>query len=196
MFGELNLEVHNSLNKKVDAKKGSLQEGFTLIELLMVIVILSVLAAVALAKFTDLSRDARIATIHSIEGALSTAANLVYMKSNIENITDGAVIINGNNVLVNDGYITGHWNKAWTHVLELGKPILHTPAGDECVINDICGVGNQKKAPPGLPIDLNKEKGLVLLWLNGMALDDLCYAFYYNPSDGKKPITGSVISGC
>lgn len=186
--------INSNLNLKNHAKKGSLQKGFTLIELVMVIVILSVLAATALAKFTDLSRDARIATIHSIEGALNTAANLVYMKSNIENVTDGAVIINGNNVLVNDGYITGHWNKAWTHVLELGKQILHTPVGNECVINDICGVGNQKKAP-GLAIKA-KDKGLVLLWLNGMRLNDLCYAYYYNPSDGNEPTTGSVTSGC
>lgn len=49
------------------------QAGFTLIELVMVIVILGILAAVALPKFTNLSADARDAALKGVAGAISSA---------------------------------------------------------------------------------------------------------------------------
>jgi len=59
------------------------QLGFTLIELVVVIVILGVLAATAAPKFIDLSSDARIATLESLEGSMRSASNLVKWSSNI-----------------------------------------------------------------------------------------------------------------
>lgn len=174
--------------------KKSQQSGFTLIELVIVIVILATLSATALSKFLDLATDARIETIQAMKGALSSTASLVYMKSNIDNVTDGFVKVNGNDVAVNDGYITGHWNNAWRYALEIGKDISFTQASEGCVLNDICGLGNQTGAP-GLPITVNGN-GLVLVWLNGMKLSDLCYAYYYNPSDGNEPTSGAIVSGC
>ncbi len=54
------------------------QTGFTLIELIMVIVILGVLAAVAIPKFTNLSADANAAAVQSVAGALGAAAATNY----------------------------------------------------------------------------------------------------------------------
>ena len=56
----------------------TLQRGFTLIELVIVIVILGILAAAALPRFSDLSQDARIASLNGVAGSLRSGAAIAH----------------------------------------------------------------------------------------------------------------------
>lgn len=52
--------------------------GFTLIELVIVIVILGILAAAALPRFSDLSQDARLAAVNGLAGSIRSAASIAH----------------------------------------------------------------------------------------------------------------------
>jgi len=62
------------MNKSIKSAQG----GFTLIELIVVIVILGILAATALPRFTNLSGDARLASLNAARGALTATAAMTH----------------------------------------------------------------------------------------------------------------------
>lgn len=67
--------------------------GFTLMELIIIMIIVSVLAAIAVPKYIDLSSDANTAAIKGVAGALS-GANATNFAARAANSTKGIAISN------------------------------------------------------------------------------------------------------
>jgi MSHA pilin protein MshA len=67
------------------------QNGFTLIELIIVIVVLGILSLFAFPKFSDLSSDAKIATLKQVNAQLRSAITLVQYKARVKGLKTATV---------------------------------------------------------------------------------------------------------
>ena len=87
--------IHDRRSIAAGCCASSAQRGFTVIELIVVIIILGVLTAVALPKFIDMGREARIAKLQAARGSIATAAVLANSKSITTGAAPGAAVTMG-----------------------------------------------------------------------------------------------------
>jgi MSHA pilin protein MshA len=81
------------------------QAGFTLIELVIVIVILGILAATALPRFSDLTTDARISALQGLAGGVRSASAITHATQLAKSLTsDTDVSLEGTTVAMSFGY--------------------------------------------------------------------------------------------
>lgn len=81
--------------------------GFTLIELVIVIVILGILAAAALPRFSDLSTDARVSAVNGLAGSLRSAASIAHATQLAKGFSQNvAVSLEGVSIAMSGSYPT------------------------------------------------------------------------------------------
>jgi prepilin-type N-terminal cleavage/methylation domain-containing protein len=173
------------------------RNGFTLIELIVVITILSVLSAVALARFVDLQSNARTSVIEGVNGTVKST----------------------NAILRQALWLDTYPTKVCPNFAPVGRVVEiyleGTPAGGNCtnttrfdpnVVWMIWGFMDDIAVDETIRLSGDFDEGNISwtdsFWgydLNddGNVQNDNCYFHYQQSlSDGDAPSTEAVISGC
>lgn len=152
--------------------------GFTLIELIMVIVILGILVAMAVPKFVDMGKDARVAALEGLKGTLATAARLARTQCAV---TSGCRLVGASGAQLT---IDGVNRQLW-----YGYPIGQTDGGVfgiEAFV-DFSGFTHIGSFNWSIPAYFEKD---------GAPTPAACRVRYMFRSDGAPPDITSETAGC
>ncbi len=163
--------------------KHPLQRGFTLVELITVILILGVLAAVALPRFTNLQSKAHEAKVKGIAGAMAAASSLVKASAMAEQVPCGSAT--GTSVTVEG--LAVDLNHCYPQALgSFGQGVLgaaNVLAGDDWVVG-----GNAGAAAAG---------SVLTIQLPAAATPANCSVTYTSPATAAvAPTIVTTLSGC
>ncbi|GIC77736.1 Tfp pilus assembly protein FimT/FimU [Moritella sp. F3] len=171
------------------------QQGFTLIELVIVIIVLGILAATAIPKFTNLSSDARIASLKGMEGAMRSGTNLIHSKAVVNNqdVNEATLSIDGINILLHSGYPVGNWMNGIRYIVNLDT--VEFSKDNAICTTDWCGMGNATTIPSGI-ISTTYPGRIGKVFPRGYRWSDQCGVYYLNHQDGTPAIIGLETEDC
>lgn len=164
------------MNKSMKSAQG----GFTLIELIVVIVILGILAATALPRFTNLSGDARLASLNAARGALSATAAMTHGRW-LVTPTVTSVAAEGINVTMNatSGYPAANENLARAAGLA---------AADYQVYTEGAATANR-------PVVAANQIAIVPAAIHGTPTASTCFVLYTAPTTANAAPTITIGNG-
>jgi len=168
--------------------------GFTLIELVVVIVLLGILAATAAPKFINLTKDAKIATLQGMQGAMRSGVQMIYSKAIVEDKTvgDDTLDVDGITITLHSGYPIGNWARGIRYIVNLDA-VAFSSASAVCTV-EWCGRGNQTSIPSGVTTTSPGRMGKV--YPKGYSWNDECGVYYINHENGSEPEIGLETDDC
>ena len=171
-----------------------MQKGFTLIELIVVIVLISILAGIVVPRFIDLQKDATIAKLEAMAGAMESGVDLVNAKAILENRIEGTdtIDVGGATMSLASGFPSAHWNNSVRYLVQLDNESFSTFV--EICAEDWCGKGNQTSTPGGVSLVLPAR--VAKAYPRGYSYNDECGVYFINRTDGSKPEIGIETADC
>lgn len=169
-------------------------KGFTLIELIILIVLLAIFSAVVAPRFISFPKEAKIASLEAMQGAMKSGADLIYSKAIVESKTVGSdsITIGDATISLHSGYPVGNWMVGFRYIVNLDA-VYYSKASVKCT-TDWCGMGNQRRIPSGVSTTSPGRIGKV--FFKGYSFNDQCGVYYLNHEDGRKPEIGIETADC